>query len=188
MSFTVPINQYIAPDSPLFADIHSIVAENAHNVAKLNAQVQAAQQRACLEKVIGASVDPSVQVNLPFYTDFGRHIRLGKRVFINSGVMFTDLGGITIEDDVLIGPRANLISVNHPSDPALRRGLLLQPVTLKKNCWIGTNATVLPGVTVGENAIVAAGAVVNRDVPANSIVAGVPAKVIKTIHQEEKKQ
>lgn len=91
--------------------------------------------------------------------------------------MMVDLGGITIEDDVLIGPGVYLISVNHHH----RKELELKPVLIKKNAWIGAKATILPGVTVGENAVVAAGAVVTKDVPANTVVAGMPAKVIKKI-------
>ena len=95
--------------------------------------------------------------------------------------MMVDLGGITIEDDVLIGPGVYLISVNHQLDPHHRKELELKPVLIKKNAWIGAKATILPGVTVGENAVVVAGAVVTKDVPANTVVAGMPAKVIKKI-------
>ncbi|MDO4903046.1 MAG: sugar O-acetyltransferase, partial [Limosilactobacillus sp.] len=137
-----------------------------------------------LGKVIGQKIDSSVEVRIPFFTDYGRNIKLGKNIFINSGVMFTDLGGIEIEDNVLIGPKANIISVNHPLDPAKRRGLEFKPVKIKRNAWIGANATIVPGVTVGENAVVGAGAVVTKDVPDNTVVAGVPAKVIKTIEEE----
>ena len=117
---------------------------------------------------------------LPFYTDFGKHIKFGKNIFINIGVMFTDLGGITIEDKVLIGPGAKLLSVNHSIDPEKRRGIIASPILIKENAWIGANATILPGVTVGKNSIVAAGAVVTEDVPDNVIVGGVPAKIIKS--------
>ena len=95
--------------------------------------------------------------------------------------MFTDLGGITLEDHVLIGPRANLLTVNHPQDPKQRRSLIVKPITIKRNAWIGAAATILPGVTVGENAIVGANALVTKDVPANTVVGGNPAKVIKEI-------
>nr|WP_274960648.1 DapH/DapD/GlmU-related protein [Bifidobacterium crudilactis] len=113
--------------------------------------------------------------------DFGYHLSLGKDVFINRGVVLVDLGGITIEDHVLIGPHAALLTVNHPLDPKHRRGLIVKAITIKRNAWIGANATILQGVTVGENSVVAAGATVTRDVPDNTVVAGVPAKVIKTI-------
>jgi acetyltransferase-like isoleucine patch superfamily enzyme len=91
------------------------------------------------------------------------------------------LGGITIEDNVLIGPKVNLITENHPTDPTQRKSLILHPIHIKNNAWIGAGATILPGVTIGENSIVAAGAVVNKDVPANTIVGGVPAKIIKAL-------
>ena len=91
------------------------------------------------------------------------------------------MGGITIEDDVLIGPKVNLITENHPLGPVNRRALIAKPIVIKRNAWIGAAATILPGVTVGENSVVAAGAVVTTDVPANTIVGGVPAKFIKNI-------
>ena len=118
---------------------------------------------------------------IPFYTNFGRHIQLGKNVFINHACTFLDLGGITIEDDVLIGPKVNLITENHPLDPRKRKFLNLQSILVKKNAWIGAGATILPGVTIGENAVVAAGAVVTKDVSVNAIVGGIPAKLLRSI-------
>ncbi len=92
------------------------------------------------------------------------------------------MGGITLEDHVLIGPKVSLITENHPLDPTDRRALLCKPIVIKRNAWIGAAATVLPGVTIGENAVVAAGAVVTTDVPDNAVVGGVPAKIIKFIN------
>ena len=92
-----------------------------------------------------------------------------------------DMGTITIGDDVLIGPKVNILSEEHPVNPADRKALMVRPVVIKNGAWIGAGATILPGVTVGENSIVAAGAVVNKDVPDNTIVGGIPAKVIKDI-------
>ena len=182
MKIAASKNQTIAPDSDLFAEIHRIVAENAPLIAELSGAYRSqAEIRALLGKITGSEIDASLHVNLPLYSDFGRNLHIGKNVFINSGVMFTDLGGITLEDNVLIGPRANIISVNHPVEPQARRGIILNPVRICKNAWIGANATILPGVTVGENAIVAAGAVVSKYVPPNTVVGGVPAKIIKTI-------
>jgi acetyltransferase-like isoleucine patch superfamily enzyme len=102
-------------------------------------------------------------------------------VFINHACSFLDMGGITIEDHVLIGPKVNLITENHPLNPQDRRGIMCKPILIKRNAWIGAAATLLPGVTVGENAVVAAGAVVSKDVPANTVVGGIPAKIIKSI-------
>ncbi|WP_197284383.1 DapH/DapD/GlmU-related protein [Bacillus sp. JCM 19041] len=120
----------------------------------------------------------------PFYTDFGQNIRVGKDVFINQGCTFMDRGGITIEDKVLFGPKVNLVTINHPISPKDRRSTYNKPILIKTGAWIGIGATIMPGVTVGKNSIVSAGAVVTQDVEDNVIVAGVPAKVIKQIDEQ----
>lgn len=177
-----PLNQLIAKDDAMFSEIHQIVAENAPKIAELSGAYKTQTEiQAILSELTQQSIDETLHINLPFYSDFGSHIRFGKNVFINSGAMFTDLGGITIEDNVLIAPRVSILTVNHPENPTDRRGVILQPVVIKQNAWIGAGATILPGVTIGENSIVAAGAVVSRDVPPNSIVGGVPARVIREI-------
>ena len=117
----------------------------------------------------------------PFYTDFGKNIHIGKNVFINSDCKFQDQGGIYIDDGALIGHGVVLATLNHDLDPEKRQQLLPAPIRLGKGVWIGANATVTSGVTIGDHAVVAAGAVVNKDVPANTIVGGVPAKVIKSV-------
>lgn len=132
-----------------------------------------------LSEIIGTQIDESTTIFPPFYTNFGRFISLGKNVFINHACSFLDIGGIIIEDDVQIGPRVNIISENHPLDPSDRKALIPEPVVIRRNAWIGAGATILPGITIGENAIVAAGAVVSRNAPANTVVAGTPAKVVK---------
>ncbi|SKC63858.1 DapH/DapD/GlmU-related protein [Ohtaekwangia koreensis] len=147
----------------------------------LNASTTIDEIRERLSEIIDSQIDGSTTVFVPFYTNFGKHIKLGKNVFINHACSFLDLGGITIEDDVQIGPRVNLVTENHPIDLATRKHLDLKPIVVKRNAWIGAGATILPGVTVGENSIVAAGAVVNKDVPDNSLVGGIPAKFIKAI-------
>lgn len=137
------------------------------------------QVRAKLSELMGFDIDPSTTVKLPFYTDFGQFTRLGKNVFVNFGCSFMDRGGITIEDDALIGPNVQLITENHALEPELRRYVYGKSIVIKKKAWLGAGATVLPGVTIGENTVVAAGAVVSKDVPDNAIVGGVPAKIIK---------
>ncbi|MGT2666065.1 sugar O-acetyltransferase [Streptococcus rifensis] len=177
-----PINTVIHKDQIAFKEIHDQVARNrTHQVSLQNPSASAEEITNTFKELTGQHLDPSVSISLPFYTDFGSHISLGKNVFINTGVMFVDLGGITIEDDVLIAPFVKITTVNHPTDPKDRRGVILKPVHIKKNVWIGAGATILPGITIGENAIVSAGAVVTKDVPDNAIVAGVPAKVIQSI-------
>lgn len=137
--------------------------------------------RALLERIWGQPLDTSVRMFPPFYTAFGKTTRVGKEVFINFGCTFLDQGGITIEDGVFIGPEAKILTEGHPEQPALRHTLQTEPVVIRRKAWIGAGAIILPGVTVGANAIVAAGAVVTKDVPDNAIVAGVPAKILRTI-------
>src|SRR5690349_6015545 len=136
----------------------------------LNAATTMDEMRERLSEIIGTPIDKSTTVFVPFFTNFGKHIKLGKSVFINHACTFLDLGGITIDDDVQIGPKVNLITENHPVDPTQRKNLDLKSIHIKRNVWIGAAATILPGVTVGENSIVAAGAVVTKDVPDNTIV------------------
>ena len=147
----------------------------------LNNSTTIEEMRERLSEIIESKIDVSTTVFVPFYTNFGRHIKLGKNIFINHACTFLDLGGITIEDDVQIGPKVSLITENHSVDPSQRKHLDLASILIKRNVWIGAGATILPGVTIGENSVVAAGAVVNRDVPANTIVGGIPARTLKTI-------
>lgn len=169
-------------DDPEYSKFGEVVARTIRLCVEMNATATDIDQvRIRLSEIIGVEVDPSTTVFPPFHTNFGQFIRLGKNVFINHACSFLDIGGITIEDDVMIGPSVNLTSENHPLDPSDRTTVLMQPIVIKRNAWIGAGATILPGVTVGENSIVAAGAVVSRDVPTNTVVAGVPAKVVKTL-------
>ena len=117
----------------------------------------------------------------PFYTDFGKNITIGNNVFINAGCKFQDQGGIFIDDGALIGHQVVLATLNHEIAPDKRQHIYPAPIHIGKNVWIGANATITQGVTIGDNSVVAAGAVVNKDVPANTIVGGVPAKAIKQI-------
>jgi acetyltransferase-like isoleucine patch superfamily enzyme len=134
-----------------------------------------------LSRITDSEIDESVAVFTPLHINYGKHTKIGKNVFINFDCTFLDLGGITIEDNVLIAPKVNLLSEGHPLEPQNRQALMVGPIHIKRNAWIGANATILPGVTIGENAIVAAGAVVSKDVPDNTIVGGIPAKIIKAI-------
>jgi acetyltransferase-like isoleucine patch superfamily enzyme len=168
-------------DDPQYPKVQEIVSRTIQLSAALNTSTDINQIRERLSEIIGTPLDESTTVFAPFYTNFGRFTQIGKNVFINHACSFLDMGGITLEDHVLLGPKVNLITENHPADPANRRALICKPIVIKRNAWIGAAATILPGVTIGENAIVAAGAVVSRDVPANTVVGGVPAKFIKTI-------
>ena len=134
-----------------------------------------------LSKITGSQIDESVAVFTPLYINYGKHTKIGKNVFINFDCVFLDLGGITIEDGVLIAPKVSLLTEGHSISPSERHGLVPKSIHIKKNAWIGANATILQGVTIGENSVVAAGSVVSKDVPDNVVVGGTPAKIIKKI-------
>lgn len=168
-------------DDPEYPRIREQVKRTLVLSSRLNASSDGRKVRKYLSQIIGIEIDESTTVFPPFYTNFGKFIRLGRHVFINHACSFLDLGGITIEDDVMIGPRVNITSENHPADITNRKTLVPGAVFIKQNVWIGTAATILPGVTIGENSVVAAGSVVTKDVPANTVVAGVPAKVIRNL-------
>lgn len=138
-----------------------------------------AAMRALFSRLTGTAVDGSFWLMQPLYTDFGKNIRVGRNVFVNHACEFMDRGGITIGDDVLIGPKVNLVTINHPLDPAQRRSTWCAPIVIKRGAWLGASVSVMPGVTIGENAVVAANAVVIRHVLDNTVVGGIPARVIK---------
>lgn len=142
--------------------------------------------REIMSHLTGHEIDDTFCLFPPFYTDFGKNIRFGKDVFVNSGGHFQDQGGIEIGDGALIGHNVVLATINHDLTPSKNRENHYAPIKIGKHVWIGSNATILPGVTIGDWAMVAAGAVVNKDVPSFTIVSGVPAKVIKTIEDDHK--
>lgn len=140
--------------------------------------------RALLSRLFGKEVDDSFRVFPPFYTDFGKNITVGRNVFINACCHFQDHGGVTLGDDCLIGHNVVFATLNHGMAPADRASMSPAPIHLGKNVWVGSNSTILQGVTVGDNAIIAAGSVVTKDVAANTIVGGVPAKYIRNIDEK----
>ena len=166
--------------------MHGVSQEALHLTAEINGRYHPPEElRALFSQLIGRPVDESFGLFPPFYTDCGKNIHIGKNVFINMGCKFQDQGGIFIGDGALIGHNVVLATLNHAKSPQDRSSMLPAPIHIGKNVWIGANATVLPGVTIGDGAIVAAGAVVTRDIPENTIVGGVPAKVIRTISEED---
>lgn len=168
-------------DDPQYYKVNEVVTRTLRLSAALNTATDIEQVRAQLSDIIGQTIDDSTTIFAPFHTNFGRFIQLGKNVFINHGCSFLDMGGITLEDRVLIGPKVCLITENHPLDPSDRRSLIAKPIVVRENAWIGAGAIILPGVTIGKNAVVAAGAVVSKDVPDNTVVGGVPARILKDI-------
>ena len=138
--------------------------------------------RALFSELTGKKVDESFLLIPPFFTAGGDEIRVGRNVFVNQNCTFYDLGGLDIGDDVLIGPNVSLITAGHPVEPSQRRAVTIgKPIVIKRNVWIAAGATIIGGVTVGENSVVAAGSVVTKDVPPNTLVGGNPARVIRSI-------
>jgi acetyltransferase-like isoleucine patch superfamily enzyme len=155
--------------------------------AKLNRLTfnDADEVRALFSELVGKKVDDSFLLIPPFYTAGGDEIRVGRNVFVNQNCTFYDLGGLDIGDDVLIGPNVSLITASHPLEPAQRRAVTIgKPIVIERNVWIAAGATIIGGVTVGENSVVAAGSVVTKDVPRNTLVGGNPARVIRSIGDE----
>jgi acetyltransferase-like isoleucine patch superfamily enzyme len=138
--------------------------------------------RAAFEVLIGKPVGDGFILIPPFYADHGLNITVGRGVFIGYQCMFTGHAPIDIADQVMIANKVNLVTSGHPVEPDKRRDhLTAAPITIDTNVWIATAATILPGVTIGAGAVVAAGAVVTRDVPPATLVAGVPATVIREL-------
>ena len=167
-------------------EVHKTMHRLAEEARKITAEINGAfhtkeELQDLFFKLIDQPVDRTFGLFPPFYTDCGKNITVGKNVFINEGCCFQDQSGITIGDDCLIGQQVVIATLNHDLSPKHRKDMLPAPVKIGNNVWVGAHATILSGVTIGDNAVVAAGAVVTKDVPSNTVVAGVPAKVIKTI-------
>lgn len=153
-------------------------------LVQLNNSFDPAENRDLLSQITASTIDESVAVFTPLYINYGKNTKIGKNVFINFDCVFLDPGRIIIEYNVLIAPKVSLLSEGHPVNPNERQSLIPGPIHIKKGAWIGAGATILPGVTIGENAVVAAGAVVSKDVPANTIVGGVPEKLLNQLTKQ----
>lgn len=172
----------VIANSPLHQVMHRLSQEALRITMQLNNSYHTHDEIvALMSELTGRNVDESFNVFPPFYTDCGKNILFGKRVFVNSGCKFQDQGGVTIGDDVLIGHNCVIATLNHNQAPDQRGNLIPSPVRIGNKVWIGANATILPGVTIGDGAIIAAGAVVTKDVAPMTIVGGVPAKFIKNL-------
>ena len=169
--------------------LHKLSQEALKITAEINSSFHDEQElRMLFSKLIGKTVDERFGLHPPFYTDCGKNITVGKKVFINSGCHFQDQGGITIGDRALIGHNVVLATLNHGFTPENRADMHPKPIVIGKKVWIGSNSTVLPGITIGDNAIIGAGSVVTKNVPANVIVAGNPAKFIKKIDKNSNRE
>lgn len=163
--------------------------EALQRTAELNGAYHTPEEvRRIFSALTGRPVDDTFTLFPPFHTDCGKNIAVGKNVFINSGCKFQDQGGIVIDDGALIGHNVVLATLNHSLAVRDRQDLIPGPIRIGKNAWIGSNVTILPGVTVGDGAVVAAGAVVTKDVPVYTVAGGVPARVLRPLTEEEKRQ
>lgn len=173
---------YVEVNSEAHLHMHKGAERSRKITAEMNNTFRTSEElRELFSELTGKKVDDKFGLFPPFYSDYGQNITVGKNVFINSGCCFQDQGGIEIGDDVLIGQQVVIATINHDLNPAKRGNMFFAPVKIGNGVWIGAHATILAGVTIGNGAVIASGAVVNKDVPENTVVGGVPAKIIKTI-------
>lgn len=171
----------IFPNDPEAYKMREASFETKKLLIQMNNATNPQEIRSLLSQITNTEIDESTTVFTPLYINYGKHTKIGKNVFINFDCTFLDLGGITIEDNVLIAPKVSLLLEGHPIEPEKRDALVPKPIYIKKNAWIGAGAIILQGVTIGKNSIVAAGSVVSKDVSDNTIVGGVPTKILKSI-------
>ena len=172
----------ICDGSEMFIIFHKLAQEALQITSEINNKYNTPEQIVELfSKLTGTQVDKSFRCFPPFYTDCGKNIKIGKNVFINACCRFQDQGGIEIGDGSLIGHNTTIATLNHDFNPDKRANLHPSPVKIGKNVWIGSDCTILPGVEIGDGAVIGAGSIVTKNVPANSIAVGNPARVIKQI-------
>ena len=173
--------EIISPEDPESYKLKEASYDTKRLLLQMNNTSEPQKIRQFLSQIIDSEIDESVTIFTPFHINYGKNTQIGKNVFINFDCVFLDLGGITIEDGVLIAPKVSLLSEGHPISPEQRHSLVPKHIHIKKNAWIGANATILHGLTIGQNAVVAAGSVVTKDVPDNVVVGGIPAQILKKL-------
>lgn len=175
----------VSPDEPgyeaLINDIFTTM-ETAQELSRTGIRDQK-RVHELMWKILGKELPDSTTLLPPFYIDYGKPVTIGERCFIQQCCTFFGRGGIDIGNDVFIGPKVNLITINHDVNPDNRSATYGRRITIADKVWIGINSTILPGVTIGYGAIIGAGSVVTKDVSPITIVAGNPAKIIRRIEQ-----
>ena len=173
-------DSYVADDPELVAESRrAVTLREEYNRSSVN---EPHERRRILDALLGACGD-AVEIRPPFYCDYGKNIRIGARTFVNFDLKALDVAAITIGADVQIGPSVQLLTPTHPLDAAPRRAKLeaAKPITIGDNAWLGGGVIVCPGVTIGENTVVGAGSVVVKDLPANVLAVGNPARVVRSL-------
>ncbi|MGL5191476.1 MAG: sugar O-acetyltransferase [Cetobacterium sp.] len=168
------------------SDVHKYMISLTQDALRLTSELNNkyhTSEEICeiFSKITGKKVEDSFILFPPFHTNCGKNITIGKNVFINSNCQFQDQGGIRIGDGTLIGPNVLLATLNHGIEPEKRGNLYPKSIQIGKGVWIGGNVSILPGVVLGDNVIVAAGSTVTKSFPSNCIIAGIPAKIIKEL-------
>lgn len=177
--------EMISPSAQGYDKLISAIWDTMKKTTELNTGYHTPDEvRGMLEEIVGQEVDKSVTLLPPFYVDYGKHIKIGKGCFIQQCCTFFGRGGITLGQDVLVGPKVNIITINHDPCPENRSATYATPVVIEDKVWIGINVTILPGVRIGYGAIIGANSVVCKDVPPLTVVAGNPARVIKQLKKE----
>ncbi len=174
---------YVETGAELFNSFHKYSQEALKITAELNGKYHTPEEiRELFSKLTESKIDDSFGLFPPFYTDCGKNIKIGKNVFINACCRFQDQGGIEIGDGSLIGHNVTIATLNHDFNPNKRQNITPSAVKIGKNVWIGSDSTILPGVSIGDGAIIGAGSVVTKNVPSNTVAVGNPTKVIKQIN------
>lgn len=170
-------------DPEILSAMRECIKENKRLLFELNQtwHEDDTEKAEIFRKITARPVGEGLRIETPFYTDFGKNITIGRNVFINAGCKFQDQGGIYIGDDVFIGHNVVLATLDHDIDPDKRHLLYPAPIHIGNRVWIGAGCVITRGVTIADNSVIAAGAVVTHDIPGNVIAGGVPAKVIKKI-------
>ncbi len=177
---------YVEAGSELFEVFHKFSQEALKITSEINNKYNPPEKiRELFSKLTESEIDETFGLFPPFYTDCGKNIKIGKNVFINACCRFQDQGGIEIGDGSLIGHNTTIATLNHDFNPAKRQNLTPSPVKIGRNVWIGSDCTILPGVEIGDGAIIGAGSVITKSIPANTIAVGNPARVIRYLDAEK---
>lgn len=179
--------EMVSPNDPGYDLLITDIFDTMKTATEMNTGYRTPEEvHEFMGRILDKPLDESTTVLPPLYIDYGKPVTIGKRCFIQQCCTFFGRGGIEIGDDVFIGPKCNLITINHDVNPDNRSATYGKPIKIEDKVWLGINATILPGVTLGYGCIVGANSVVTKDVPPMTIVAGNPARIIKKIEPQEK--